>query len=162
MKWKLLLAVCLVLPGITATAQAKTSRRFTLILDFNTCVGDPNNVSNVICQEKDGTGMPAGQITVTFQRLVADDGTCSVNPLCNGTWHEGYAYALDGGTIAVATATAYQGQSPFKDENGFAPIVGFSLGTITGGTGKFKDISGMLSMRWDANVCICLFDIVEP
>ena len=161
MKIELLLTVCLMLLGITTTAQAKTSRRFMLILDFNTCVSDPNNVGNVICQEKDSTGMPAGQITVTFQRPIADDGTCAANFLCNGTWQEGYLYALDGGSITVGTATAYQGQAPFKDGNGFAPILGFSVGAITGGTGKYKDISGTLSMRWDANVCICLFDITE-
>jgi hypothetical protein len=162
MKIGLLLAVCLLSLGITTTAQAKTSRRFTLILDFNTCVNDPNNVGNVICQEKDSTGMPVGQITVTFQSPIADDGTCATNFLCSGTWHEGYLYALGGGTITVGTATAYQGQAPFKDENGFAPILGFSVGAITGGTGKYKDTSGTLSMRWDANVCICLFDIIEP
>ena len=162
MKIGLRFAVCLMLLGITTTAQAKTSRRLTLILDFNTCVSDPNNIGNVICQEKDATGMPAGQITVTFQSPIADDGTCATNFLCNGTWREGYLYALGGGTITVGTATAYQGQAPFKDENGFAPILGFSAGAITGGTGKFKDISGTLSMRWDANVCICLFDIIEP
>lgn len=162
MKARLLLAVCLMFLGIAMTAQAKTHRRFTLILDFNTCVSDPNNINNLICQEKDDTGKPVGQITVTYQGPIADDGTCSTNPLCNGTWHEGYLYTLDGGTVTVATATAYQGQAPFKDENGFAPIVGFSVGAITGGTGKYADISGTLSMRWDANVCICLFDIIEP
>jgi hypothetical protein len=113
-------------------------------------------------QEKDGTGKPVGLITVTYQGPIADGGTCATNPLCNGTWHEGYLYALEGGTITVGSATAYQGQAPFKDENGFAPIVGFSVGAITGGTGKYQDISGTLTMRWDANVCICLFDIVEP
>ena len=162
MKTRLFLALCLLLLGITTTAEAKTSRRFTLILDFNTCVPDPNNATNLICQEKDGVGKTVGQITVTYQSPVADDGTCSTNPNCNGTWHEGYLYALDGGTITVGTATAYQGQAPFKDENGFAPLIGFSSGAITGGTGKYKDISGTLTMRWDGNVCICLFDIVEP
>ena len=162
MKIRLLLAVFLMIGGIATTAYAKTHRRFTLILDFNTCVGDPNNANNVICQEKNGTGKVVGQITVTFIAPIAGDGTCATNPLCNGTWHEGYLYTLNGGTITVATATAYQGQAPFKDENGFAPIVGFSVGAITGGTGKYHDISGTLTMRWDANVCICLFDIVEP
>jgi len=162
MKTRLFLAVCLTLLGITMTAQAKTHRRFTLILDFNTCVSDPNNSNIVTCQEKDGTGKPVGKITVTYQGPIADDGTCATNPLCNGTWHEGYLYKLDGGTIAVGTATAYQGQAPFKDENGFAPVIGFSVGAITRGTGKYKDISGILTMRWDANVCICLFDIIEP
>ena len=161
MKTKLFLAVCLSLLWITTTAQAKTFRRFTLILDFSTCVGDPNNSNLVTCQEKDSTGKPAGQITVTYQGAIADDGTCATNPLCNGTWHEGYLYRLDGGTITVGVATAYQGQAPFKDEFGFAPIIGFSVGQITGGTGKYQDVSGILSMRWDANVCICLFDLVD-
>ena len=162
MKTKLLLAVCLTLLGITPLSQAKTHRRFTLILDFSTCVGDPNNANIVTCQEKDGTGKPVGQITVTFQSPIAGDGTCATNPLCNGTWHEGYLYTLDGGTITVGVATAYQGQAPFKDEFGFAPVIGFSVGAITNGTGKYQDISGTLTMRWDANVCICLFDIIEP
>jgi hypothetical protein len=162
MKTKLFLAVCLVLLGITTASQAKTFHRFTLILDFSTCASDPNNVNNLICQEKDSTGKPAGQITVTYQGPIADDGTCATNLLCNGTWHEGYLYTLDGGTITVSAATAFQGQAPFKDENGFAPVIGFSVGAITGGTGRYKGISGTLTMRWDANVCICLFDFTEP
>jgi len=161
MKTRLLLAVCLTLLGFATTAQAKTHRRFTLILDFNTCVSDPNNVNNVTCQEKDGTGKPVGQITVTYQGPIADDGTCATNLLCDGTWHEGYLYALDGGTITVGVATAYQGQAPFNDENGFAPVTGFSIGEITAGTAKYKNISGILTMRWDANVCICLFDLID-
>jgi len=161
MKIRLLLAVFLMTFGI-ATAHATTHRRFTLILDFSTCVGDPNNVNNVVCQEKNGTGKVVGQITVTFIAPIANDGTCATNFLCNGTWHEGYLYSLNGGTIAVAVATAYQGQAPFKDENGFAPVTGFSVGEITGGTGKYQDINGVLTMRWDNNVCICLFDLVEP
>ena len=161
MKTRLFLAVCLALLGTTATAQAKTHRRFTLILDFSTCVADSNNPAIVTCQEKDGTGTPVGTIAVTFQSAIADDGTCATNPLCNGTWHEGYLYTLDGGTITVATATAYQGQAPFKDEFGFAPITGFSVGAITAGSGRYKGDTGILTMRWDANVCICLFDIDE-
>jgi hypothetical protein len=116
MKTKLFLAVCLALLGITTTAQAKTFRRFTLILDFSTCVSDPNNANLVSCQEKDGSGKPVGQITVTYQGPIADDGTCATNFLCNGTRHEGHLYTLDGGTVTVATATAYQGQAPFTDE----------------------------------------------
>ena len=162
MKTRLLFAVCLALLGIATTAQAKTTRRFTLILDFSTCVPDPNNPAIINCQEKDSTGKPAGQITVTYQGAIADDGTCAANPLCNGTWHEGYLYTLDGGTITVGVATAYQGQAPFKDEFGFTPVTGFSVGQVTAGTGKYQDISGILTMRWDANVCICLFDLVEP
>lgn len=165
MKIRSLIAVCtasLMLFANSAGAQRKAHLRFTLILDFNTCVTDPNNASNIICQEKDGTGKPVGQITVTYQGPIADDGTCSVNPLCNGTWHEGYLYTLGGGTITVGTATAYQGQAPYKDGNGFAPIIGFSQGAITGGTGQYQGITGTLSMRWDANVCICLFDVAEP
>src|SRR5690348_12798343 len=105
MKTKLLLAVCLTLLGMTTAAQAKISRRFTLILDFNTCVADPTNPNIVTCQEKNGTGKVVGQITVTFQDMIASDGTCPTNPLCNGTWHEGYLYGLNGGTISVGTAT---------------------------------------------------------
>ena len=161
MKAKLFLAVCLTLLGVTTTAQAKTFRRFTLILDFSTCVSDPNNANIVTCQEKDAAGKPVGQIAVTFQGPIAGDGTCATNALCNGTWHEGYLYTLDGGTITVGTATAYQGQAPFTDENSFAPVIGFSVGAITGGTGKYQNINGTLTMRWDANVCICLFDLVE-
>ncbi len=162
MKTRLFLAVCLVLLGMATAAQATTHRRFTLILDFSTCVADPNNSNNIVCQEKNGTGKPAGQITVTYLGPIADDGTCSTNPLCNGTWHEGYLYELDGGTITIATATAYQGQAPYQDENGFAPVTGFSLGAITSATGKYEGISGNLTMRWDADLCICLFDIVVP
>src|SRR5215470_1330946 len=106
MKTKLFLAVCFVLVGITTTAQAKTFRRFTLILDFSTCVSDQNNASIVTCQEKDGTGKPIGQITVTYQGPIADDGTCATNVLCNATWHERYLYALNGGTITDGKATA--------------------------------------------------------
>jgi hypothetical protein len=165
MKTRLLIAICtafLVLFGTSANAQRKAHQRFTLILDFSTCASDPNNPNNIVCQEKDGTGKPIGKITVTYQGPIADDGTCTTNPLCNGTWHEGYLYTLIGGTITVDTATAYQGQAPYKDNNGFAPILGFSAGAITGGTGQYQGVSGTLSMRWDANVCICLFDIAEP
>lgn len=161
MKTRLFLAVCLTLLGITTSAQATTHRRFTLILDFNTCLADPSNPNNVTCQEKDGTGKVVGQITVTYQGAIADDGTCATNFLCNGTWHEGYLYTLGGGNISVGTATAYQGQAPYQDEHGFAPVMGFSVGEITGGTGKYQDIKGVLTMRWDANVCICLFDLIE-
>ena len=159
MKTSLFLAAWLLLLGMGTTAQAKTHRQFTLILDFSTCAGDPNNVNLLICEEKSGTGKPVGQIAVTFQNLIASDGTCPTNPLCNGTWHEGYLYTLQGGTIAVAVATAYQGQAPYPDENGFQPVTGFSVGAITGGTGMYENVSGTLSMRWDANICICLFDI---
>jgi hypothetical protein len=144
---------------MATTAQAKAHRQFTLILDFSTCVADPANPNILTCQEKNGTGKPVGQIAVTFQSLIASDGTCPTNPLCNGTWHESYLYTLNGGTITVATATAYQGQAPYPDENGFAPVTGFSVGAITGGTGRYENVSGTLSMRWDANLCICLFDI---
>jgi hypothetical protein len=162
MKTSLFLAICLTLLGITTTAQAKTHRRFTLILDFSTCVSDPNNVNNVTCQEKNSVGKPVGKITVTYQGAIADDGTCLTNFLCNGTWHEGYLYTLNGGTVTVSSATAYQGQAPYKDEHGFAPITGFSVGEITGGSGRYENLSGVLTMRWDANVCICLFDIIDP
>lgn len=57
MKTRLFLAVCLTLLGITTTVQAKTHRWFTLILDFNTCAGDPSNPNIVTCQEKDRTSL---------------------------------------------------------------------------------------------------------
>ena len=161
MKNSLFLAVCLTLLGITTTAQAK-NRRFTLILDFSTCVPDTANPSIIRCLEKHGSGKPVGQITVRYQGPIADDGTCATNPMCNGTWHEGYLYTLEGGTITVGVATAYQGQAPYKDEYGFAPTIGFSVGAITGGTGKYRDVRGVLTMRWDDTVCICLFDLVDP
>jgi len=159
MKGKLCIALGVLFLGIATNVHAKTPRRFTLILDFATCASDPNNANNVICQEKDSNGKPIGKITVTYQGPIADDGTCATNPLCNGTWHEGYVYTLNGGTITVGTATAYQGQAPFKDEFGFAPVTGFSVGAITRGTGKYEDTRGTLTMRWDSNVCICLFDL---
>jgi hypothetical protein len=162
MKTRIFLAVYLLLLGIATMAQAKTHRQFTLILDFSTCAVDPANPNILNCQEKSGTGKPVGQIAVTFQSLIASDGTCPTNPMCNGTWHEGYLYTLNGGTITVATATAYQGQAPYPDENGSAPVTGFSAGAITGGTGKYENVSGTLSMRWDDNICICLFDVVLP
>src|SRR5260370_17738881 len=102
MKMKLFLAVCLALLGITTTAQAKTYRRFTLILDFNTCVSDPNNTNNVTCQEKDPTGKPIGQITVTYHGPIAADGTGARNFLCNVTLHEAYLSALHRDTLTVA------------------------------------------------------------
>ena len=58
--------VCLMLFGTPTNAQRKAHQRFTLILDFNTCVSDPNDASIIVCQEKDGTGKPVGQIKVTY------------------------------------------------------------------------------------------------
>lgn len=154
-------ALCLAVLAISTVAHASTQRRFTLILDFNTCAGDPNNANILVCQEKDGTGKPVGEIQITFQSLTATDGTCGTNPGCSMSWHEGYLYTLDGGTITVGTARAWQGQTVTTDENGFAPNVGFSVGAVTGATGKYSGTTGTLTMRWDDNLCICLFDVVE-
>src|SRR5881394_3525178 len=81
-RMQLFLAVCLTLVGMSTSAQAKTQRRFALLLDFNTCTVDPNNANIINCQEKDATGKPAGSIRVTFQTFIATDGTCNINPAC--------------------------------------------------------------------------------
>jgi hypothetical protein len=160
-KFRLFFALCLPLLTIVPTARANTHERFTLILDFNTCVMDPTNSNIFNCQEKDGTGQPVGTIKVTILSITASDGTCATNPLCSFTDHASYFYQLNGGTITVANATEWQGQTNTKDEKGVAAYVGFSQGAITDGTGRYHDAKGTLTMRWDANVCICLFDLVE-
>jgi len=144
------------------TAHASTHRRFTLILDFSTCVISPTDPNIITCDEKDGTGKPIGQITVTFQSTIATDGTCATNPGCAMSWHEAYFYALDGGTITVGSASAWQEQAAETDETGGAPVIGFSIGAVTGSTGRYNGAVGTLSMRWDGNVCICLFDVIQP
>lgn len=151
---------CALLLGVANAAHASTHRRFTFILDFNTCVTDSGNSNIIRCVEKDGTGKAIGQITVTFQTPIADDGTCAANPGCAMSWHEGYLYTLDTGTITVATATAWQEQARETDETDYAPFLGFSVGAITGATGKYAGTTGTLTMRWDGNVCICLFDVI--
>lgn len=135
---------------------------FTLILDFSTCVGDPNKANIVTCQERHDNGKPAGQIAVTFQSNFAGDGTCPANPLCNGTCMRVTFTPLMEEPLPSAQPQPIRDKTPFQDENGFAPTLGFSQGAITSGTGKYQGISGTLTMRWDANVCICLFDIIEP
>ena len=151
---------CWLLAGLATVAQGSTHRRFTFILDFNTCVTDPSDPNIIRCVEKDSTGKAIGQITVTFQSPIADDGTCATNPGCAMSWHEGYLYTLDTGTITVATATAWQEQARETDETDGAPFLGFSVGAITGATGKYSGTTGTLTMRWDGNVCICLFDVI--
>ncbi len=152
-----LLWVLLLLP---ATAHAKTHRRFTLILDFNTCA--TNSTGTVFdCAELDGTGKPAGTIHVTINTIINSDGTCATNPLCSFTDNATYVYTLEGGTVTVESATEWQGLTNVTDENGNAAYVGFSVGAITSGTGKYGDANGTLTMRWDINTCICLFDLVE-
>jgi len=157
-----LAAMCLsLLLAASSTAIASTHRRFTLILDFSTCVTDPHDSTIITCVEKDGTGKPIGQIKVTFQSFIATDGTCDTNAGCAMSWHEGYLYTLDGGTITVASATAWQEQAREPDETGAAPLLGFSLGEITGSTGRYSGVTGTLSMRWDGDLCICLFEVVQ-
>src|SRR5262249_14936701 len=92
---------CTLLLGLATAARASTHRRFTFILDFNTCVTDSDNSNIIRCVEKDSTGKATGQITVTFQSFIATDGTCATNPGCAMSWHEGYLYTLDTGTITV-------------------------------------------------------------
>jgi hypothetical protein len=152
---------CALLVGLATTAHASTHRRFTFILDFNTCVPDPDDPSIIRCVEKDSTGKAIGQIKVTFQSFIATDGTCDINPNCAMSWHEGYLYTLDTGTMTVASATAWQEQARETDETGGAPLLGFSVGAITGATGKYSGTTGTLTMRWDGNVCICLFDVIQ-
>ena len=154
-----LVVSCLCFCALSSSASASTHRRFTLILDFNTCVTDPADANVITCEEKDGTGKPIGEITVTFQSGIASDGTCATNPGCAMSWHEGYLYMLNGGTMTVGTATAWQEQARETDETGAAPILGFSVGAITNATGKYVGTAGTLSMRWDGNICICLFEI---
>jgi hypothetical protein len=157
-----IVAACLSLFLAAGPAHASTHRQFTLILDFSTCVTDPNDPTILTCVEKDGTGKPVGQIKVTFQTFIATDGTCDSNAGCAMSWHEGYLYTLDGGTMTVATATAWQEQAAETDETGAAPILGFSVGAVTNSTGRYTGAKGTLTMRWDGNICICLFDIVQP
>lgn len=155
-------AVLLVsLLAMATAAQAKTHRRFTLILDFSTCsVDSTGTIFN--CQELDGTGKPVGTIKVTINSIINSDGTCATNPLCSFTDNATYVYTVDGGTIMVPSATEWQGLTTATDASGNPAYVGFSVGAITAGTGKYQDVAGTLTMRWDVNTCICLFDIVEP
>jgi hypothetical protein len=77
------------------------------------------------------------------------------------SWHEKWEYTLEGGTVTVGKSSDWQGQALTTDETGFAPTTGFGKGTITGGTGKFQGDAGTITMRWNDNLCICLFDLVE-
>ena len=150
---------CALLLALATPARASTHRRFTFILDFNTCVTDAGNANVITCVEKDSTGKPIGQITVTFQSFIATDGTCGTNAGCAMSWHEAYVYTLEGGSMTVASATAWQEQAREPDETGAAPLMGFSIGAVTGATGRYAGTTGTLTMRWDGNVCICLFDV---
>ena len=141
--------------------MTSTHRTLTLILDFSTCVSPPDNPNIFNCQELDATGKPAGTIKVTVSSIINTDGTCATNPLCSFTDHARYEYTLDGGTITVADAIEWQGQTTVTDESGNAAYLGFSKGPITDGSGKYQNISGTLTMRWDMNICICLFDLDE-
>ncbi len=151
-KFRLFVVLCFSLLSIVPAARANTHDRFTLILDFNTCVTDPTNSNIFNCQEKDGTGQPVGLIRINIFSITATDGTCAINPLCSFTDHASYFYQLNGGSITVANATEWQGQTTTKDENGVAPYAGFSQGAITAGTGRYHDAKGTLTMRRDANV----------
>jgi hypothetical protein len=152
-----LLGVLLLVPTV---AHANTHRTFTLILDFNTCTA--NSTGTVFdCVELDGTGKPVGTIHITINSIINSDGTCAANPLCSFTDNATYVYTLDGGTMTVGSATEWQGLTSVTDANGNRAYVGFSVGAITSGTGKYEDANGTLTMRWDINTCICLFELVE-
>ncbi len=153
-KFGFLAALCLILITNSVTTHAATHRSFALVLDFSTCVTDPGNADIITCQEFDPSGRPAGQIKVTFEKLIAAGGTFM-------SWHEKWEYTLEGGTITVNTSTDWQGQALTTDETGFAPILGFGKGSVTAATGKFKGDAGTVTMRWDDLLCICLFDLVE-
>ncbi len=139
------LGVLLLLP---TAAHAKTHRRFTLILDFNTCA--VNSTGTVFdCLELDGAGKPVGTIRVTINSIINTDGTCATNPLCSYTDNATYMYTLDGGTMTVDSATEWQGLTSVTDAGGDAAYVGFSVGAISGGTGKYGDV-------W----ALCIFVVV--
>ena len=153
-KTRFLATLCVLFAAGSMTARAATHRSFALVLDFSTCVTDPNNTNIITCQEFDASGKPAGQIKVTFITMISMNGTFM-------SWHERWDYTLEGGALVVTASTDWQGQALTTDESKFAPTIGFGKGTITAGTGKFKGDSGTITMRWDDNLCICLFDLIE-
>ena len=137
--------------SLAAPAQGRESRSLAFILDFSTCSAPVNGAYT--CDLTDPTGKPAGTITVTFLTLIGSDGL-------SVTWHENWFYDLNGGTISVDNATAWNVVgAAVPDENGFAPpAVGFGKGEIDSGTGRFQKAAGTITMRWDAEICICLIE----
>ena len=133
-----------------APAQGRESRTLALVLDFSTCSALANGYT---CELADATGKPAGTITVTIL------GGINANGLSTSQ-HENWLYDLNGGTISVEHATAWQVVgAAVPDESGRAPAaLGFGLGEISGGTGRFKNAAGIVTMRWDAEKCICLIE----
>ena len=136
----------------TARAADREHRRFTLVLPFNTCAGDPENPNVIVCDVYTPGGQRIGAITVTFQSAIMTTATAM-------SWHERWDYRLLDGSITVASSTDWQTMGDATDESGFAPTVGFGRGAITHGSGEFSRRSGSITMRWDDAVCICLVEI---
>jgi hypothetical protein len=133
-----------------ALAQGRESRTLAFVLDFSTCSALANGY---ICDLADPTGKPAGTITVTILGGINNNGLST-------SQHENWLYDLNGGTISVENATAWQVVgAAVPDENGAAPAaLGFGVGEISDGTGRFHNATGTITMRWDAEKCICLIE----
>jgi hypothetical protein len=132
-------------------AQGQESRTLALVLDFSTCSALVNQTYT--CDLADSAGKPAGTIRVT---LLGGINSNSVSTSSRESWF----YDLKGGTISVENARAWQVVgAAAPDENGLAPAaLGFGLGEIDGGTGRFHDATGVVTMRWDGEKCICLIE----
>jgi hypothetical protein len=162
-KLRLALAVgCLMVMGSATGAYAQESaaagrgqgreiRSLVLVLHFSTCSAPVKGAYT--CDLTDGSGKTAGTITVSnFQEINSSPVAMS--------WHEDWRYDLRGGTITVEDATAWQVVgAAVPDENGIAPAaLGFGSGEIDEGTGRFKNVTGTITMRWDGETCICLIE----
>jgi hypothetical protein len=136
-----------------ALVQGRESRTLAFVLDFSTCSALVNEAYT--CDLADPTGKPAGTITVTLL------GGINSNAMSTSS-HESWFYDLTGGTISVENATAWQVVgAAAPDENGSAPVaLGFGRGEIDGGTGRFNNAMGVITMRWDGEKCICLIEFV--
>jgi hypothetical protein len=134
-----------------ALAPGRESRTLAFVLDFSTCSGLVNGAYT--CELADPTGKPAGTIRVTFLNEINSNAVSM-------SWHENWLYDLHGGTISVDNATTWQVVgAAVPDENGMAPAaLGFGLGEIDGGTGRFQNATGSITMRWDGDKCICLIE----
>jgi hypothetical protein len=135
-----------------ARVQGRESRTLAFVLDFSTCSGLANGY---ICDLADATGKPAGTITVTIHGVINNNGLST-------SQHESWLYDFNGGTISVENATAWQVVgAAAPDENGLAPAaLGFGRGEIAGGTGRFNNAMGIVTMRWDGEKCICLIEFL--
>ena len=152
---------CFILLGWPTRARAEHSHhhRFALVLDFSTCTGGPYPSEPFTCSEFKPNGELAGRITVTQipGSQVGDFTTTS-------TWHDRWEYRLAGGTLTVADSSNWEAEAGVlpDDTAGIAKPtnIGFGKGAVTGGTGRFAHATGTITMRWDGDLCICLFDLV--